>query len=232
MKELSIEEKAARYDRSLERARNVHTYYCDDREQLRKIEHIFPELAESEDERIRKALIEGFKVMNAGSYGECTFSNYNIPVIDIITWLEKQGEQNTSEWKQDNVEELTEFENVMMHIGSSFFGENTGLDPNDTNVIKEQANLLLELVPKQEWSEEDEEMLNTIANSLDRGRVERVWHTTTEKVFNWLKSLKDRYTWKPSDEQMDALCYVTNFDYGGYKATLVSLYEQLKKLKG
>lgn len=37
--------------------------------------------------------------------------------------------------------------------------------------------------------------------------------------------------WKPSEEQMEALHYVTNFDYGGHKATLVSLYEQLKKLK-
>ena len=61
------------------------------------LESLFPELRESEDERIRKALIEGFKVMKDGSYGECTFSNYNIPVTDIITWLEKQGDINPTE---------------------------------------------------------------------------------------------------------------------------------------
>ena len=46
------------------------------------------------------------------------------------------------------------------------------------------------------------------------------------------KSLRPQSQWKSSDEQMDARHYVTNFDYGGHKATLVSLYEQLKKLKG
>jgi hypothetical protein len=35
--------------------------------------------------------------MKDGSYGECTFSNYNIPVTDIITWLEKQGDINPTE---------------------------------------------------------------------------------------------------------------------------------------
>ena len=49
MKELSIEEKAKAYDEALERAKDVYMYYCDDREQLRKIEYIFPELKENED---------------------------------------------------------------------------------------------------------------------------------------------------------------------------------------
>lgn len=57
------------------------------------------------------------------------------------------------------------------------------------------------------------------------------------EALDWLEKQgnKDKFIqlqWKPSDEQMDALHYVTNFDYGGHKATLVSLYEQLKKLKG
>ena len=64
------------------------------------------------------------------------------------------------EWKQENVDELSKFEMAMMHIGGSFFGEKAGLDPNDTATIKEQAKLLLELVTKQEWSEEDESMLH------------------------------------------------------------------------
>ena len=48
-------------------------------------------------------------------------------------------------------------------------------------------------------------------------------------VGEWDFTIKKQ--WKPSEEQMDALRYVTNFDYGGYKAILVSLYEQLKKLR-
>ena len=37
-----------KYEDALKRAKDVHTYYCDDREQLRKLESIFPELKESE----------------------------------------------------------------------------------------------------------------------------------------------------------------------------------------
>ena len=86
-----------------------------------------------------------------------------------------------------------------------------------------------------EWSEEDEQILNDIIKDLVHPWNEYIPDRIEDEI-KWLKkrlkSLKDKYTWKPSDEQMDALRYVTNFDYGGYKATLVSLYEQLKKLRG
>lgn len=51
-----------------------------------------------------------------------------------------------------------------------------------------------------EWSEEDEEMFKTIANSLDRGLVERVWHTTIKEVIAWLINLKDRVQPQPKQE--------------------------------
>jgi hypothetical protein len=55
-----------------------------------------------------------------------------------------------------------------------------------------------------------------------------------EQVDNWLKSLKERYTWKPSDVQMDAV--KDALDYLGENTKIVrkhlmSLYGQLKKLK-
>lgn len=89
--------------------------------------------------------------------------------------------------------------------------------------------------PKQEWSEEDENTLNDIIedlNSLKQSNPSDISKGVYQEEIDWLKSLRPQNTWKPSDEQMDALRYVTNFDYGGHKATLVSLYEQLKKLKG
>ena len=51
MKELSIEEKAKRYDDALERAKYYH-----DRDNIQFLENIFPELAETEDEKIKKEL--------------------------------------------------------------------------------------------------------------------------------------------------------------------------------
>ena len=54
--------------------------------------HMFPELKESEDERIRKELIENFKWF-CGDYPETTKwgKDDNLLVKDILAWLEKQG---------------------------------------------------------------------------------------------------------------------------------------------
>jgi len=41
------ERKAKRYDEALEKAKDVYTYYCEDSQQARKIESIFPELKEN-----------------------------------------------------------------------------------------------------------------------------------------------------------------------------------------
>jgi hypothetical protein len=86
------------YKDALERAKDVHTYYCDDREQLRKIESIFPELKESEDEWavkfIKKQLFNIKKTIT---------ENYELDakLTKAIDWLEKQGETiNNDEFAQ------------------------------------------------------------------------------------------------------------------------------------
>ena len=91
MKELSTEEKAKAYEESLERAKdfmNGEVHYA-----LKRGENImcwiFPELKESEDERIRKAIVATIHLY----YGE--------PLEDeakeMIAWLEKQADQNPVE---------------------------------------------------------------------------------------------------------------------------------------
>lgn len=52
------------------------------------VEYIFPELADSEDERIRKALIR---------FHKSTIDVDGIKSEDIIAWLEKQGEKKSSD---------------------------------------------------------------------------------------------------------------------------------------
>lgn len=113
-----------------------------------------------------------------------------------------------------------------------------GEEVNIAEIVKEHSSELLERANEQkpaEWSEEDEkigkELMDfcikcgqghTIVNSQDDFRR---WTT-------WLKSLKDRYTWKPSDEQMkwfrDILDY-HQFSTKGQKI-MQSLYDDLKKL--
>lgn len=53
------------------------------------IEYIFPELAESKDERIRKELINFFKSKEDDGWMVIN----NISTGSIIDWLEKQGKQ-------------------------------------------------------------------------------------------------------------------------------------------
>lgn len=86
--------------------------------------------------------------------------------------------------------------------------------------------------PKQEWSEEDEEMLNQVIEDIVKLAGPRVCY---HKDVDWLKSIKDRYTWKPCDEQItvlhDVAAYIDNSIYPNQKDILVNLYLQLKKLR-
>ena len=81
---------------------------------------------------------------------------------------------------------------------------------------------------KQEWSEEDKERLTSCIQLL---KTSDGFDTINTK---WLKSLKERYTWKPSGEQMKAL---DNFIFAKYpniekyEKSVKSLYQDLMKLK-
>ena len=59
MKELSIEDKAKRYDEAIERAKKV-LLDCTP-EERKVVEYISPELKESEDERMRNVAINACK---------------------------------------------------------------------------------------------------------------------------------------------------------------------------
>ena len=68
-----------KYEQALERAKAYHNDYTKD-----IVEEIFPELKESEDERIRKAIIEFFELQDENT--TYSFVKRN----EILAWLEKQ----------------------------------------------------------------------------------------------------------------------------------------------
>ena len=152
-------------------------------------------------------------------------------------------EKKPVEWTQDNVDELTEFENAMMHIGGSFFGENAGLDPNDTSIVKEQARLLLELVQKPaEWSKEDTTLQGKILFCLKS----MVFPSTEERegMIEWLKTLSERYTpqsqqeWSEADEKDIQECaeylrrYAVQYVQGGNsKQYVLDLADRIESLR-
>lgn len=83
--EMTIEQKAKAYDEALEKARQLCAYPTS-KPFISDLQDLFPELAESEDERIIKAIINVF----------ATHKDYEVFfgafVKEILSWLEKQGE--------------------------------------------------------------------------------------------------------------------------------------------
>ena len=95
MKELTIEEKAKRYDEAIEIARKIKNGEPINVTNGTVIpDVIFPELKEDENDRIRRVIIEHF----VGSHS-CMFPYKGFTKEQIIDWLEKQGEQKPYERK-------------------------------------------------------------------------------------------------------------------------------------
>ena len=83
-------EKAEAYDKALERARAINNGKDVDVESGTTIcEYIFPELKESEDEKIRKEIISILR----NAYWTSNRNRFN----ELVAWLEKQGEQASSQ---------------------------------------------------------------------------------------------------------------------------------------
>ena len=106
MKELSIEQKAQRYDEALKAVKYLKDVNSSDEGILNWVNDNFPELKESEeseDERIRQILIT-----KTEKWYEAALENNVIQDIkdsaDAITWLEKQGEKKDCYTKQELID--------------------------------------------------------------------------------------------------------------------------------
>lgn len=84
-----------------------------------------------------------------------------------------------------------------------------------------------------EWSERDEKILASVMSHIADSQCFDHFHDISkEDIYTWLKSLRPRPHWKPSEEQMDALDeYIWAKEPNKNKAKyVISLYEDLKKL--
>ena len=240
---------------------------------------IILEPKESEDERIRKGLINTIEF-----YGAAMNSPYllGIEKKDIIAWLEKQGGHikflesiqigdkvtrnpdgvlvNLSQLKRmaekgsqnlansaktckdeprfkvgdkiidksfkKNVFTVTEvINNGIAYVDESGERFTKYYDEDDWDEYE-----LVEQNPA--WSDEDEKMIefwnlyyeHKVGDMPNKDVVENL-----EKFRDWLKFLKERYTWKPSDGQLRELrCVINGCSFE--TPILVELEEQLKKL--
>ena len=204
MKELTIEEKAEIYNEvrkkiALRFGSNV-------------AEEIFSEFEMSEDEKMRKAIIDFFSEPGRKEYILNGFT-----IDDIIAWLEKQGQVKESEIPQPIKETSKENDNSLTKKAWS----------------EEDERILQCLIRDQEKAlddvRNDKYGHSEIISDLKEMYRERI---------DWLKQLKQRHTWKPSKGQLECLDvaidkvgkdhspFFTNRAY----LTLKALKEQLKKL--
>ena len=143
---------------------------------------------------------------------------------------EQQGEQKPIDTK--NLETaISNILKVYSHIILHRSLTQDELNETDVYAAENTKKLLCFLEQKSaEWNEEDEHCRHQLIVFCENCMVQ---DSDAKKCANWLKSLKDRYTWKPSDEQMKILQYLcehSSHPSPNVIPTLESLYEQLKAL--
>lgn len=195
---------------------------------------------ESEDERIRRSLSAFFAKFKPNDMWDDDFS-----FGDIVAWFEKKGQTFTKkdvddaylkgvcDTKQELEKQVIPIFNIgdrVRYKGHKCDGVITEI--TDTDYICGDAKLPISTQDKLElvaWSEEDESMCTKTIFAL-------AGFMGNEDKIDWLKSLKDRYTWKPTGEQMGiiaqsvAVLKVSGHDELGDR--LGDISEQLNKLKG
>lgn len=214
MKELTIQDKAELYDKALKQIKdctpdeNGFVTICP--------KEIFTELKESEDEQIRKEILQIAKESKDSFYMALTPNKREM----LIDWLEKQGNKD---------EEILILKDQIESLHAAI------------KALKEAHKIELEKQGEQNptWSEYDEIMLHSLISDFKGFKHDNTSSLEPhfDNCIDWLKSLKDRYTWKPTEEQINAIKLARNSfvrnDSSGYSfinKILFKLENQLKKM--
>ena len=147
--------------------------------------------------------------------------NKNLLLSDFFKAEYERGKTDAqkSSWSEED--------EVMFRTAKKIIFESDDCSDGTSNKVIDWLKFLKNRVqPKQEWSEEDEKYLKLA--------IENFQMLGNSFLTAWLKSLKDRYTWKPSDKQIYALRAVVNelkHSDNKYQETIEDLYNDLEKLR-
>ena len=233
---MNTEEKARAYDEALRKIRPLfERAKKEDCPIWSTYEYIFPQLAESEDERIRKQLLDFLEHIYA-SGKDTAFNNWSkADCTNWIAYLEKQKEQkpiNESNMHEPTLDEARKWNEAYekgyslgyengrkeqkpvewseKHIADIF--EKAGL----AKIAREQGNdaltnavqsAMIELskVKNAEWNEEDAAILSWCISDIERAKYCKS-QTKPELCDIEINWLKSLCpSWKPNNEQMKAL---------------------------
>ena len=253
---MTTEEKARAYDEAIKRGldyiRQTPATEMVTRQDV--FEAIFPEYAESEDERIREEMVRYFTEMKKGGSAW-------LPYDDCIAYLEKQKEEegyeaipveSTLEYKlgfkagkdsERQKEQKPADDKAFEEWIDDWWKHNKVNNPDsydkgdeiqfDERSFKNFCRGIRNMYQQEPaWSEEDEDKLEQCI------RIVSGWEGDYDIVkspySNFLKSLRPQPHWMPSKEQMDALerCidYLDESDNDDFRIML-TLYEQLVSLE-
>lgn len=246
------------YNEAQERAKRILCNLPEGAASISDIENIFPELRESEDERIRKAIIKSIEE-------DSSVYEQEVSKEQMLAYLEKQKELPFVKDVVPGLPGLYFYDGERMHFqGNPATEENPydfamsqqekqkeqkyiGLSETDKFFLEGVANVLVDneykdaakrlrdlseslyLQPKAGWSEEDERLMKTSISFL-KDFADTGWENAVECI-DWLKYL--RPSWKPTYEQMEALRKAVNKLADTEVADSVRLsimYDHLKEL--
>lgn len=171
------------------------------------VETLIPELKESEDEKIRKWLIDYFKAVGK------SWIHRDISPEQIIDWLEKQKEQKPADYDHE----------MWKNCEANFEGgKKEVIDHPEKYGLQKPA----------EWSEEDiDKMVNKKARKSGTTKTEMQFYR--QGIEDTLKSL--RPSWKPSEDDIKMLEHIIGQYETGNKNSKVMGYlpkiEELNFLK-
>lgn len=208
---MNYEEK---YKEALERAKRLHSEPTGETERI-VCEQIFPELAESEDERIRKWCISHFKAAVLVTKNNAEYQEYLNN--KVIPWLEKQKEFVSADfddvWETADCDELTAplekySKDAIKEMCHAWYDK--GIELERRNWLEKQGLQKLANPAKtckndeEIWSEEDERLCQCLIKdqkkALNEVRNDKYGHSEIisdlKEMYNeriaWLKSLKEK----------------------------------------
>lgn len=127
-----------KYEEALERAKELHE--AGNALTKSQMEIVFPELKESEDERIRTRLIALVEAFGQGEYKD-----------EMLAYLERQKEQQPAEWSEGD-------EGMLNCIIATLCEESHGGRETNDKMVTWLENRLKSLRPQPHWKPSEEQM--------------------------------------------------------------------------
>lgn len=146
---MTTEEKARAYDEALKDMGAIYPNLKGDAKLA--VEHAFPELKESEDERMLRTIIRGFE--NWKGNGNVVFNNTKVD--DILAYLEKQKEQKPAEWSEEDEKMRDRIIDILNRTFSVYSALGTSSTRPSCPTYKDEIAWLKSLRPSWKPSEEE-----------------------------------------------------------------------------